>query len=531
MRQLFTLVALTVSIWALGQTTNMNIYKTNGTVLQIPISSIDSITYTIQQISTTTGNNTLTGTYFVGQVITSDTLYSGRSYKGTLQAGKTYYFNGPITINAGDTLLLQSGVKLLAIDPTAEIDVYGAFISLGTEQNPNWITGAIEYANPATYKLNTPTPVNLDPALNLSVNKAWSGIQCDTSCHLLVIKWTHIEFVGNIVTSRQAGLFEGAYAVGDNLFTMLFQNYNGICILEDNWIYGTATDAIRVNGGKIAFFRNTVEKMAHDDGEGFNVKGGTVGDMGYNLFIGDAKGSTKAANTGQKVGSPQTFVNFYNNTYVNCGWRTTASDKGSSIDYESGCAGNVYNNITVNCFTGIRVLSNPAANFTEMKIGNNLAYGDTVNVLNQIYPPGKFVFAPSSDIPNPANWYPGYNGGSNILTTSTLGIVYNVSTITGAPTVGANNPQFVNYPLPISPVNGSLDQAFQLGNFVGTYDFHLASGSPAIGTGNTTAFTPYNATSALTNSILKATVTPPNVDLGAYPTDGTGNQHTVSNSH
>jgi hypothetical protein len=348
----------------------------------------------------------------------------------------------------------------------------------------------------------------------------------------LVIKYTHIEFVGNAATAYHAGLFEGAYKVGDNLFTILFQNYLGNLIFEDNWVYGTATDVIRMNGGKVSIMRNTVEKMAHDDGDCFNAKAGTVGDMGYNLIVGTAKGGTKAANTGQSAGAPQCFINMYNNTYINGGWRTTASDKGSDVDFESGAAGNVFNNIIVNCFTGVRVLSNPAANYNLTKIGNNLTYGDTINVLAQIYPPGKYLFAPSSDIPNPANWYPGYTNGSDLLTSSVLGVAYNAATITTPGFgVGQNNPKFVNYPLPITPVNGSLNQAFQLGSYIGTYDFHLASGSPAIGAGSNSGFTPLNATSAITNSALKANVTPPNVDLGAYPTDGTGNQHTVTNSH
>jgi hypothetical protein len=61
-------------------------------------------------------------------------------------------------------------------------------------------------------------------------------------------------------------------------------------------------------------------------------------------------------------------------------------------------------------------------------------------------------------------------------------------------------------------------------NFVGNYDFHLSSSSPAIGKGYN-GFTPINATSAITRSDLKATVTPPSLDLGAYPMDGSGNQH------
>ncbi|HEY1200226.1 MAG TPA: hypothetical protein VGE79_04550, partial [Niastella sp.] len=48
-----------------------------------------------------------------GQTITTDTL-SG-TIKGTLQSGKTYYFKSDIIINAGDTLLMLEGSKLIAL--------------------------------------------------------------------------------------------------------------------------------------------------------------------------------------------------------------------------------------------------------------------------------------------------------------------------------------------------------------------------------------------------------------------------------
>src|ERR1700743_3793083 len=79
-----------------------------------------------------------------GNIITSDTL-SG-NIKGTLLAGKTYYFASNITVNGGDTLLMQAGSKLIALgdgktaDTGPEIFVHGTFISLGTQDNQNYIT-------------------------------------------------------------------------------------------------------------------------------------------------------------------------------------------------------------------------------------------------------------------------------------------------------------------------------------------------------------------------------------------------------
>src|ERR1700759_3461617 len=81
-----------------------------------------------------------------GNIIKSDTLTG--SVKGTLKSGKTYYFSSNITVNGGDTLLMQAGVKLIAIgngltyQTAPEIFVHGTFISLGTQAQPNYITVA-----------------------------------------------------------------------------------------------------------------------------------------------------------------------------------------------------------------------------------------------------------------------------------------------------------------------------------------------------------------------------------------------------
>jgi len=79
-----------------------------------------------------------------GNVIKSDTLKG--SVKGTMLSGKTYYFSTDITINDGDTLLMQSGVKLIALGTgktaatAPEIFNHGTFISLGTQAQPNYMT-------------------------------------------------------------------------------------------------------------------------------------------------------------------------------------------------------------------------------------------------------------------------------------------------------------------------------------------------------------------------------------------------------
>lgn len=436
----------------------------------------------------------------VGQTITGDTLKG--SVKGTMVAGKTYYFYDQVTVNEGDTLLMQSGVKLLSLNPAAQLYVKGAFISLGTKDHPNWITGIDADKNPGKYKSTSLLDPNSDPGL-MPTGKMWAGIQCEKTANLVDIKWTHLDFAGGTASAANP---PAGYKTGDDLFVIKFQNAKGYLILEDSWIYGATTDAVRMNGGMFSIMRNTAEKMCYNDGDCFNVKNSSVGDMAYNLIVGTAKGGTKASNKGT-YGSVQTNVNMYNNTYITGGWRSVDPDRGANVNFEEGAKGKAYNNIFVNCRTGLRILENPAADTNNCFYGYNWSYGDSLSIVNQFYPPTHATHPSPNDIPNPASFYPGYPNSF------TLGQVYSAPAL-----VGQNNPKFVNFPL---PVTGTLT----LYNFVGNYDFHLASNSPALGKGYT-GFSAIDATSAgVSRAEFKATVTAPSADLGAYPANGSGNQH------
>jgi len=328
------------------------------------------------------------------------------------------------------------------------------------------------------------------------------------------IKWTHLDFAGGTVATGSA-LTNGFYAANDALFVTLFQNPLGYYILEDSWVYGSTTDACRIKGGNIHIMRNTVEKMAFNDGDCFNVKGNTVGDMAFNLIIGTAKGGTKASNKG--VTTTQTNINMYNNTYLNGGWRSVDPDRGANVNYEQGAKGYAYNNIMVNCKTGLRVLDNPVADTTNVKYGNNLFYGDSANVVNNFMPPTHYAQLNTTDIPSPGSYY---GLASKAYPLWFIVQTYDATTTPNAKTnlLQKNNPKFVNYPLP------APSALLRNITWAGGYDFHLTSGSPAIAAGFT-GFSPLNATASITNQYLKATVTAPNKDLGAYPTDNSGNQH------
>jgi len=203
----------------------------------------------------------------IGQPI-SDTT-TGGSIKGTMQTGHTYTITRDITVNSGDTLLIQKGVTL-NLKNGSNLIINGTFISLGTKDAPNTVT------DPSRKKTTGTSTASSDSAYA----GGWGGIYCGPTCALCVIKWTHLDFGG-------AGLqnipFTGP-SVGDQ-YIIYFGNPSGNFILEDSWLYGSPDDAVRFYGGHVNIMRNTMEKLGGSGGDGFNAKSGTQGNMAYNMCI------------------------------------------------------------------------------------------------------------------------------------------------------------------------------------------------------------------------------------------------------
>jgi hypothetical protein len=426
--------------------------------------------------------------------ITGDTLCG--SLNGTLLTStKTYYMTCPVNINAGDTLTIQSGVTINVVSPNAYIYVDGAFISLGTQDAPNWITvPGLPHQNTVAVGQNSGS----DSAF--IAQALWHGILCDTGCGLCLMKWTHLEFVGGYFGATAP---IASFGANHNAWPIYFSNPNGFCIFEDSWMYGTIDDFVRFAGGKICFMRNTFEKSVGTGGDGLNAKQGTVGIMAYNMFIGSSVNSTKASNKGSSTTDPPCQIDMYNNTYVN-GGRVAPSGKGSDINYEQGASGQCYNNLIVNCRYGYRIVGNPAADTAHCYYGYNYQYGDSLSVVDQFYPISPSITNPQpTDIPSP-NYLPaGYTPGSS----------YNAPQL-----VQANDPMFVNYPLPC-PSGFAID-------YVSGFDFHLQTGSPAIGKGHVN-FTPLAVPGLVVDpNFGPSEITPPGPDMGCYQSDGvTGNHH------
>jgi len=431
----------------------------------------------------------------VGSIITSDTL-SG-NVKGTLLSGKTYYFASNITVNGGDTLLMQAGTKLIALgngltyQTAPEIFVHGTFISLGTQTNPNYITvsSAAQLHTQATAQNYTNV-----------FQGWWGGIFCTPGAVTtqdpnpaggdVIIKWTHLEFAGG--PSGPADDATVYTPVGSPRWTIYFGNITKNFILEDSWVFGSRDDAMRIAGGHVDIMRNTYELCGVAAGEACNIKSGSVGDVGYNMVIGAATNAFKISDAGST--GTQCNINCYNNTLVNCGYRqNSTSGHGGSIDFEKSAKGNAYNNMIVNCAIGLRVLS--SADVTNVHYNNQLFYGYNAAIVKQFYAADGIGKVQSADI------YSTTAQQNNPLFYSFDVNAYN----------------YTQYPAPVTANNQTPAIVM-----VGTSSFRPQATSPAIGKASTTVVS-YNTVTTTGN--YGANITAPGKDIGAYQNDGTGNQH------
>jgi hypothetical protein len=446
----------------------------------------------------------------VGKPISNAATLPAGTYKGTMLTGQTYTVGGDITINAGDTLLIQKGVTIKMTNG-ANFIVNGDLISLGTKDAPVIIT------DPRRTKTTGSSTVGQDSAYV----GGWGGIYASGTSKLMVLKWTHLDFGG---AALKALPFPNANSlkVGAQ-FILYFMNPTGVFIMEDSWIYGSPDDATRFYGGYYNIMRNTMEKCGSNGGDGFNAKGSAMGNMAYNLVIGGATNGTKSASDGTTAGECQFAM--YNNTYVNDGFRNNGvfGARSGSVEIENNSRALVYNNLIVDCAFGVRIAGGPggakvyladtttnaADVIQKTAYGYNFYYADNAAMAGQFVPTNvaqPVVTHPqATDIPNMASFL----GASY-----TFGFVYDGSSL-----VGKNNPQFVNYSLPAA-ANFWLTQAS-----VDGYNFRLTASSPAAGKGTTTAFAPITTGIPIDPNFGSNGITGPGKDMGCYQLDGTGNQH------
>lgn len=403
--------------------------------------------------------------------ITDETVELKGLMKGTLRAGKTYQMVGDVIIPAGEQLVAEAGVTVIVNvpedDPGYEFTVNGSFISLGTEQNPNLFT----------------VPQNLRTDANVFAG-LWGGWQGSSTTSALVFKWTRMEYLGaegGPGTPRAGRIRYGLWTLSDQTEV----------VLENSWIYGTADDFFRPVGGKLNIVGNTFELCGFDGGDIINVKGGTVGNIAYNVAIGSATNAFKPSDDGD---SPiQTNIAVFNNTIVNGGHRRAGLNRGSNINFEVGARGKAFNNIIVNCKNGIRILED--ADHANINYDHNWFYANSQELADEFLPTDAWNTAPR---PNDVMG----NAGDN----DPIFVNFDVTTYSYADfQLGPNQP------LAMNRMSGE------------NHNLRLSSSSPAIGAG-TTNFTPVNVNWTLTGAAAP-TIPQPSIDMGAYPSNGQGNKH------
>lgn len=435
----------------------------------------------------------------------SDSIPLTGSISGTMLSGKTYIVDSDITVNAGDSLIIQPGVKVYFRNQSGLI-VKGNIFSLGTEANPIWLTAK------GQTKTDAPT-INYKASSDSAFKGIWKGIIGDNTCKYMIFKWTHVEYCGALAGANGSS----AYAIAglstkDNSYGFFFCNPSGYFVLEDSWVYGTVDDAIRIggSGGKFAIQRNTFEKCGKSGGDVVNIKAGGVGDICYNLIVGGATNALKAANSGTAPGIATCECHIYNNTIVNCGYRQTKTGRGGSINFENGARGMIFNNLLVNCKFGLRLNTNvpDTAYLYKNNYGYNYYWADSLSVANQIFPvtAGAVTKPVSTDIPNPFSYLP---ANYNYIPDASYD---------GSSVVQVGNPLFINYPLPVTG-GYQLQDITAIGNF----KFTLQSNSPCIGKGYTN-FSPLSEIPVDTQ-YGTSEYTYPGQDIGCYQFNGRGNQH------
>ncbi|TVR76564.1 MAG: hypothetical protein EA412_13305 [Chitinophagaceae bacterium] len=427
--------------------------------------------------------------------ITAETVELSGPMHGTLLSGRTYKLTGDLIVEAGREIVMEEGVR---IESTAggeagneafSFIIYGSFYSLGTEQNPNWITTVPDNRTMQNW--------------NQGYIGGFIGL---AGAENIVIKWTHMEYFGGRMRGQSTVFDEG-----ETIYGFYTEDESTVLIIEDSWLRFFLDDAIRPEGGKIAILRNTFEGIGGVEGEALNAKSGTVGVFAYNMIIGLA---TNGPKTGSGGGLPtQSIIDVYNNTIVGGGYRRVAPGRGGSMNVENGAGGYWYNNVVVNCRYGMRVVND--ADYSKTFIGHTHYYGNGTFDDNE---------GPLSD-----NFYP-ENG--------TIGGDFPQSHIVND-NLNNEDPLFMNHDVDQFSQSdyrnvheNSAITPYEL-NLVWGQDFRLQSNSPLIGAGNASAFTPTASLTEIGPKALSYPIPAPSADIGAYPTggfnNGIGNRHTTHN--
>jgi hypothetical protein len=378
---------------------------------------------------------------------------------GTLVKG-TYTVTGNITVPAGQEWRLEPGVILefdgdgLTPETSPEIQLNGNLVAIGTEEEPILFTVPVDKRDPEN-----------------AYDGLWGGIQATPSSEYLIIDHAILEYAGG-----PAGQSE-VYDAGDPRYLIHFANPEGVLVLNNSTVRHLADDAIRPYGAKMVFVNNVFYNIGETGGEALNIKDGSVGVVAYNLFYSMATNGSKSGGPGDGV--PQSNIDTYNNTFINSGFRRVQAGRGGSITYEDGTAGQIYNNLIVNCRFGVRLRGDDLPDLANTPYDHThyYAYDET----------DQDNFWPTTDV----------DGEGNRITSQKPGDLIQ------------QDPLFVNYNVSTDKLTVMPDDA---------WDFHLTNDSPGLNAGKTD-FTPVLTT--VTAGGVTINIPGPSEFIGAYGVEGT----------
>jgi len=379
---------------------------------------------------------------------------------GTWTKGSTITVTDHIIIPAGKSLTMEEGVKVLMADTAKHIEflVLGNLYCKGTAANPIKIT-----VKPELLKKDVDFP------------RSWGGFICDTTCTEFLMLYTHVEYTGAVTTEESPSVKKGLYkaAAGEGLPIINFRNHNnGKLVIQHCTFNNAGEDGMYLEGGKYIIAYNTLYTTGETGGDMINLKAGSIADICYNFMYSPNTNGLKLSNSGER--NPQCNPVCYNNTLVNTGWRRPTV-KGGGIWLEAGVNAKIFNNLQVNPRFGVKNSKADAASVYDYQY----YYGYTQATVNAFQATEKDVVRGPNDV-----------AGTK---------------------AGENDPLFKNYDLSNDGMNTIFDT---------DWDFHLKSGSPAIGKG-TTNFTRHFATTGITIGGVTYKSPEPSTTIGAFSVDGT----------
>jgi|GEM_PF-711454 len=387
---------------------------------------------------------------------------------------RTYHITSDVIIDPSASLTVQSGTTVI-VDGPYTIEVKGNFYSYGTAAEPVLFT--VPEQNRTKDNIFTGSwggilSSNYDPTDKTQVGKGWGSSHIYTTTEMVVL-YTRIEFVG--LPSDQLGYEVTDIAtIGETdptasapTYALFFNNPTGTFVVENSTFAYTKDVAVQVDQGKILIDHNTFIFNGEAGGESIDIKGGTTGDIAFNVFYKQAVNAVKWNDKPANI--PNTDLHIYNNTIVQGGWRTAPGDfptHGGSLDAETNALGTVYNNLIVSCGKGVRFAKDKVPNVASLKDGYNLMYGNDTLSVYYFYPPTTGYINPQS-----ANY--AYETAHDVADTVNI---------------GANDPKFVSFD--VTKFGNAEANASQSGTDVTlidltTFDFHLQSSSPALTKGKT----------------------------------------------